>query len=297
VLTVPSVSRPLAAASIFALLLAAPAVTSCRGETITVVESKGPTSGAGAGGAGGATSSASSSGGGNAIAGPVVAPQIDKPHQIPFTFSTVGTGSSFVGSVSVNDGVGTVQLGNANVPVVVYEKQPFKDFTLYQSLAIASDRWYVVWFYCLGGDLQGVYYESTDGTAITTEGASGACVEGDQPNGAPVMLPASEIAYPSLEQGFSVDGPAVSYDGSGPGAITLGGVDYALLPFTSVDCTLCGGPGWWELHSLLWNGSSACFAILYLQNGSDPMQLDYALCLPGLDDPFGAVLLDGSWSK
>ena len=70
-----------------------------------------------------------------------------------------------------------------------------------------------------------------------------------------------------------------------------------MLPFTSVDCTMCGGAGWWELHSLLWNGDAACFAILYLQNGNEPMQLDCALCLPALDDPFGATLLDGNWSK
>ena len=60
-----------------------------------------------------------------------------------------------------------------------HERQAFaaQNLRLYQTLAVQSDRMWVLWFYCSTTDssLQGIYYEATDGTAVTFESAFGTC--------------------------------------------------------------------------------------------------------------------------
>ena len=72
---------------------------------------------------------------------------------LDFDIALTGAGSDFVGAVEVAAASGTVEIGGESLPAVAYERQPFGQFVLYQMLAVASDRWYVLWAYCQGADL------------------------------------------------------------------------------------------------------------------------------------------------
>jgi len=259
----------------------------------------------GPGGTGGATSASSSSssstngdgGGGGVPAGPIDVGEASGSLTVPFTFSSQGAGVSFVGSVSVDNLTGTIELGGQTLPLLVYERQPFEDYFLYQALAVAGDRLYVVWLYCLGGELLGVYYEGTDGTVLTTEAATGACVESDTPSTVSVQLPGLFMQFPSLLHGYTFDGDDIWYDGVTSGWAQIQGTTYAFIPFGEVDCTTipCGEPPWYEVHSLLWDGERVCFGIFYVIEG-EPLLVTYVLCLPDLTDPIGSTLLDATVS-
>ncbi|RLB58852.1 MAG: hypothetical protein DRI90_16160 [Deltaproteobacteria bacterium] len=255
-------------------------------------------------GSGGATSTSSSSsssssgtgGGGGVPEGPIVIGPTSGTLALPFSFSAQGSGVSFVGSASIDQGTGSVELGNQTLPVVVYERQPFEDYFLYQALALAGDRLYVLWFYCLGGELLGIYYEGTDGTVLTTEAATGACAESDSPSTAAVQLPGLTMPFPQPLPGYTFSGPDIWYDGLSSGSATIQGTTYALIPFDDVDCSLCGEPPWFEVHALLWDGERVCFAIFYLIEG-EPLLVTYVLCLPDLTDPIGSTLIEATFSR
>jgi hypothetical protein len=255
-------------------------------------------------GTGGTTSTSSSSsssssggaGGDDLPQGPIAIDGTNGTLALPFTFSAQGSGVSFVGSASIDQGAGTVQLGNQTLPVVVYERQPFEDYFLYQALAVAGDRLYVLWFYCLGGELLGIYYEGTDGTAITTEAATGACAESESPSMATVQLPGLAMPYPQVLPGTTFSGPDIHYDGLTSGWAAIQGTTYGLVPFGEVDCSLCGEPPWFEVHALLWDGERVCFAIFYLIEG-EPLLVTYVLCLPDLTDPIGSTLMEATFSR
>jgi hypothetical protein len=72
-----------------------------------------------------------------------------------------------------------------------------------------------------------------------------------------------------------------------------------LYPYALVDCSkICGAPGWYELHSLLWDSQTheAAYAIVYLIAGqAHRVQLEYALELPTLSRPADATL-NADWS-
>jgi hypothetical protein len=72
-----------------------------------------------------------------------------------------------------------------------------------------------------------------------------------------------------------------------------------LIPFESVDCSACGGAGWWELHSLLYDPDRqrACFGIFYMAPGAtDRVDLTYSITLPDLSDPARFTPFDAEWS-
>ena len=80
----------------------------------------------------------------------------------------------------------------------------------------------------------------------------------------------------------------------------LEGARHPAVVFNTVDCSAtCGTPGWYELHTRVWNDAThaATFVIVYLRL-DDPTHvlLAYALRLPTLDDPFRNVLLPATWT-
>ena len=127
-------------------------------------------------------------------------------------------------------------------------------------------------------------YESTDGVASGKElPASGSCAILEKSTTENVSFPALDFPPPSLVSGFSITGSQMSFDGTHAGSTTFQGNSYALYPFNEVDCTACASPGWYELHSLLWDekNKSACLGILYLeQNAPSTVGLAYVMCLP-----------------
>jgi len=200
------------------------------------------------------------------------------------------------------DGAGQVSLAGRALPAATYLRQTFPNLHLFQTLAVEPDRLWVLWFYCSTKDstLQGIYYESTDGTAVTFEDATGTCQEGPAAATVPVRFPAIDLALPALVPGFTIEGPEVHLDGAAPGRVTLAGAPLTVLVFNTVDCTSgCGTPGWTELHAILWDRAAgrACFGIFYLTL-DDPthVQLAWSLTLPSLIDPAGNARLNATWS-
>jgi hypothetical protein len=214
-----------------------------------------------------------------------------------FGVEIAGKGAKFVGAIHVSGSTATVEVAGETLPAVVYERQPFGQWTLFQTLAVAPNRLYVLWFYCSGGKLTDVYYEGTDGTKIALESAKGTCMDTLEPTTVDVELPAIAMDLPPLVAGFTLAGPQVALAGAAPGTVTLGMTEYTTLVFDEVDCTTgCGTPGWRELHTLLWDKAMQrlCFAIFYLLDPPQPLLLEYSLTLPDLTDPAGDVTLTGS---
>jgi hypothetical protein len=82
--------------------------------------------------------------------------------------------------------------------------------------------------------------------------------------------------------------------------MAVSGASWSVVPFTTVDCSDCGGEGWYELHALFWDAprQRTCFGIFYLMNRHpDLVGLEYARCLPDLGDPLqGAAWFDATWT-
>jgi hypothetical protein len=219
-------------------------------------------------------------------------------------FSIGGTGSTRIGAFNIAHGSGTIELDKKSVPAAVYVRQMFsaEHLFLYQTLAVETDRLWVLWFYCssIDNSLQGIYYEATDGTPVTLEDATGTCQDLATTSTVAVQYPAIDLPLPTLVPGFTIDGVQVKLDGAAPGTLTLDSGALTVLVFNTVDCrNTCGTPGWTELHSLLWDQerSRVCFGIFYLEAG-DPSHvlLTYSLTLPSLTDPAGQLTLPATWT-
>lgn len=261
--------------------------------------------------AGAAGSGAAGSGGGAGLGGAaggatgplVVAPTMgDLP--LTFTFAAKGSGTKKVGAIDLAADVGTVAFGGTTYAAVVYEHQPWpsQGYDLFQVLAVGEDRIFVAWMYCQSGALTYVYFEGTDGTKVQYEpaAAGSTCAFTDQATTAKVSLPAVSMPVPVDATGFSATMTQLTLPQGGPGTLALGGTKLTVFPFNTVDCTKdCGTPGWWEMHSLLWDPTSSrlCFAIFYFEPGKTGGQVTYALTLPVLSDPVGTLALDGAWQK
>jgi hypothetical protein len=230
---------------------------------------------------------------------------------IPATMGTLATGTDFsingtgdgarIGAFAISHGLGTLQLDGKTVPAVVYEKQPFGMVNLFQTLAVESDRLWVLWLYCSISDnsLSDIYFETTDGTSITRTGGSGTCQDMNAMVPVSPAFPALDLALPSLIAGYTISGARVMLDGAMPGSVQIGTSTLTVLAFNTVDCRSCAMPGWTELHSLLWDPVQAqlCFAIFYLE-AADPthVKLAYSLTLPSLTEPAGNLTLVANWT-
>jgi hypothetical protein len=215
--------------------------------------------------------------------------------QLPLGYDATitGMGSGDVGALQITANSGTIEVQGTSLPAVAYEQIPFGAYTLYQMLAVAPDHWVIAWAYCNGGVLDSVYIESTNGIAGEQLNATGTCSATSGPvTNASVDFPAMDLPPPTLVSGFTVTGTDLTYDGAHTGRMVIGQDNWGFFPFTTVDCsTACGTPGWYELHSILWDQATqrACFGIYYLVlDNTDQVMLDYVICLPNLTDPVGA---------
>jgi hypothetical protein len=223
---------------------------------------------------------------------------------LPFTVSISGRGGGAIGAISFPSPVGTVEVNGVAVSAVVYERQPWPDFgyTLYQVLAVESDRWYLLWFYCSGTTLSAIYYEGTDGTPLTDKDATGTCSADDTtPSSVDVRAPEVDMPVPPLIGGYVVTGTDIELNGAQPGFLRIGTSQLQLFVFGEVDCTQnCGSSSWYELHAILWDEANgrACAAILYLTPGMTSVNVEYTLTLPNLSDPTGGYLtLNATWMR
>jgi hypothetical protein len=246
-------------------------------------------------------SSSSSTGVGGAGGGPLTDLPIaatDATLALAFSATAEGSGTKVIGNIHLDGDVGTVEIHGKMLPAVVYEKQPFAPYVLYQTLIVDDAALYVSWVYCLNGKIDTVYYEGTDGTTIAEEPATGTCSDMAVATSVHVTLPAADVTAPALLPGWQLDGPDIHYDGVSPGTVNLG-EELTLLPFGTVDCSQCGSGGWFELHSLLWDPTQKrlCFAIIYVFKPGTPLQMTYSLTLPDLSDPAGTTSLTATFVK
>jgi hypothetical protein len=223
-------------------------------------------------------------------------------YDVDFGIGIDGLGSSRVGSVAVTGGAGTITIDGTPRPVGIYEKQAWDAFgyNLYQVLAVAPDRWFMLWLYCRGGALTDIYIEDTAGGDMAWEPASGTCDESSSASTVSVSFPAVDLPVPDLVGGFTIAGTDLELDGAAPGWVRAGSSVLSVYVFDHVDCSQeCGTPGWYELHALLWDPERQwlCFGIFYLFTDAEPVLLTYAFSLPSLQAPFGAVQFpDATWS-
>jgi hypothetical protein len=220
-----------------------------------------------------------------------------------FTFGATGVGTSFVGDVAIEGNVGTVQLGGRRLQALAYgaSLDP-QNFDVYTLLAVAPERWYIVYLYCHAGQLVDVWYESPAGASVLEEAATGVCDERPfTAIKARVDLPGTIMAQPPPLHGFAVTGAGVSIPDAQPGWVVFGQTRYDVFVYAAVDCTtICGDPGWRELHAVLRDGTTnrTGFCTFYLFTNPNQVFVEYALTLPDLAQPVGqGQYLDGAtWS-
>lgn len=214
-----------------------------------------------------------------------------------FAFSSTATDPGRVQAYEISDNVGTFQIDGETYPAAVYERQPFGEYILFQTLVAGADRWWVAWFYCRGDVMEGIYSEGTEQSPLLWQPfANAMCDAETRSTTAEVRMPTPELSPQPIVSTYSVTGLDVTINTNGLGQTTVNGIDYELTVFEHVDCTIeCGMPGWYELHAILESETQTCFGIFYLNQ--NPVQLTYARCLPGFDNPIGTVAFgDAIWN-
>lgn len=221
---------------------------------------------------------------------------------LPFGLSLNGNGTGFIGAVSVTDNAGTIAVDGSSLAIAFYEKQPWPEFgyTLYQGIAIGPTRWDVVWAYCnTGGSLAYIWHEGMTGAPLDYLNATGTCADTAVTTSTTVAFPAVSFDTPVPVAGYTIDGADISLANGESGLLRFDGAWRAFVVFERVDCTACGGAGWHELHSVVWDESvgAAVFVILYLDFAYPESVLTaYARSLPDFTDPIGVLELDATWA-
>ena len=218
-----------------------------------------------------------------------------------FTANVSGTLTGRIGAVSMTNNAGTVELDGVALPAFGYVRQAWDGFglTLVQTLIVKNDALYPAWLYCSGTKFDGVYYEGTDGSAMTWEPAmDGTCEITDAATNRAVDVPSFEMTAPTPDHDFRVTGGPLVVEPGRSGTYTHDGTTWQAHPFEVVNCTTdCGTPGWWELHTILWDGASACFVIYYFFEGGRASQVAYSVCLPGFEARIPEQTIGGTWSR
>ncbi len=237
---------------------------------------------------------------GNPLPGPITWPAISLDDANTFGIDISGSGST-VSKVDIHSRFGAVTVGGRVLSALVYRDIPWNSYSLvlYQALAVDAHSWTVFWFYCTGSSLTYIYWESTTSSRINREPMKGSCTSTTATT-AGVSWPAGSMPAPTVITGFSVHGARIEISSAAPGHADLDGRSWSLYPYALVDCSKdCGAPGWYELHSLLWDSETheAGYGIVYLITGqTHRVQIEYALELPTLTRP-AAVTFDADWSR
>ena len=195
-------------------------------------------------------------------------------------------------TVSIVSNQGTVSYaGRGPFQAFVFNRSPFPaaQSTVYGGLGVENGTWFPFFLYCSGdGRLTKIYGEMTDRNVAVFDDVDGTCTDQGVGPMAPVSLAANTLSPVALTCGFSVHGPApasIDLEGSRNGNMVFFGTDSIALPFHTVDCrTQCGTPGWYELHTIVWNQAQqeVGFGIVYL----DDMQVRWG---SGIELPNGSA--------
>ncbi len=227
----------------------------------------------------------------------VVAPATDGTLDLPFALDAEGAGADRLDGVTLLDASGTLELDGVTHLAVAYQDHDWVEagYHLYDVLSIPEDgsNLAVTYLYCQDDALPYAYTESFL-HPMDWEATTGTCDGAAASSSAAVSFPALRARPAAFDPGVRIDGEEVAYDGT-TGHVRLDGVDRALHPFNTVDCTDCPGGPWLEVHSLFEGDDDACFGILYLYP-DDPtyVQVYYTMCLPTFARPTGA--LTANWT-
>jgi hypothetical protein len=196
-----------------------------------------------------------------------------------------GSGSSYVGAISLQNGQGLVELGCQQTQLVVYERDTTEDSVHFNALAVAADRIYRVRLNCTDrGALYSVHALGTDGARSTYERAAGTCDELENPTTSRVQLPSLGAPYPPPLTGYVIDGDSISLASDGHGTLAVDSLEGALIPFGAASCVeACPGREYDFLYALFWQPDepSVGMASLWLyRDGS--LSVRISAMLPGL---------------
>lgn len=216
--------------------------------------------------------------------------------QLGFTLAASGAGQKRLDALDIAKDVGTLTLEGKAHRGIAYQMHDWGQagYVLYDVLSIAEDGsdLAVTYLYCQDTNLPYAYTESLvhpmdwETTAGTCEGTGDAIT-------ASADLPALNVTTQPLDTGISIQGGDLQLGPAG-GNVVLGGKQWQLVPFNTVDCsTDCPGGSWYEIHTLLTADQQGCFAILYLFPDSPTyVQLSYTMCLPTLERPTATYQAD-----
>jgi hypothetical protein len=236
----------------------------------------------------------------NPAPGVITWPAISSSDTDSFGIDIAGTGTG-VSKVDIRNRFGTVTLEGRSVSTLVYKGIPWSSYALvlYQALAVEAHSWTVFWFYCRDQTLTYVYWESTSRSKLFGEPMKGSCKSASSGQ-TTVTWPAGSMSPPALVKGFIVHGATIEISGAAAGHTLLTNKTWLVFPFTVVDCSKsCGTPGWYELHSILWESETGeiAYGIFYLTTGHPhQVQLDYTLELPSLER-LDSALYEADWSR
>jgi len=205
--------------------------------------------------------------------------------------SASGKGSSMVGQFELANGTGQLNFHGKQYSVVAYQYQDWVSagYFLYDLVGVSTDTTDLAVFYIYcnlqGSIIDSIWYESYD-VRMNYESASGRVTDTVTPSSIHVTLPGLTLGPTPVRTGINIRGNSINF------ALTTGwsiflGKRYNITVFNTVDCSSCGGDGWYELHSLLVpDESDACFGIFYLMLGDhSSVVMDYGFCIPTLETP------------
>jgi hypothetical protein len=207
-------------------------------------------------------------------------------------------------AVTIVDNKGTIAFeGRGPIPAFIYQRVPYPALQrmVYSGLGIEDGTWYPFWLDCTeDGRLTNFEGEMTDSDLGVLETVEGTCSPTGDFQAFPLDIPAHSLRNVALTCGFSVTAPPgareIDLGGSRPGSIAFSGSSATVLPFHTVDCREgCGSPGWFELHTIVWDpvGQSVGFAIFYLDDTG--VSLSNAFFLPGAV-PFDELFPGATWA-
>lgn len=216
--------------------------------------------------------------------------------QMGFTVAASGAGQKRLDALDIAQDTGTLTLEGSAHRGIAYQMHDWGQagYVLYDVLSVAEDGsdLAVTYLYCQGTNLPYAYTESLV-HPMDWETTAGTCEGTGTPMTAAADLPALSVTTQPLNTGISIQGSDLQLGAAG-GNVVLGGKQWQLVPFNTVDCsTNCPGGSWYEIHTLLTADQQGCFAILYLFPDSPTyVQLSYTMCLPSLERPTATYQAD-----
>jgi hypothetical protein len=176
--------------------------------------------------------------------------------------------------VSIVANQGTVSYGGRGpFPAFIYDRGAIADDILYGGLGVMNGVWFPFWLYCTAdGRLTDIFGEMSDRDTDVFPTVEGTCTIRNDGYMTTVSVPAHTLSPVALTCGFTVTAPApdgLDLTSSKVGTGYLWGDVASVYPFHAVDCRSgCGSPGWYELHSIIWDPAKqvAAFGIFYLED-------------------------------